>query len=89
MALTKLITKAFPDANHVGLHLLLKDDDVTIIDHDYMEQWDGSSKMSDKARDKIIKRMQDDIDAHKALKDRFDNPEDNVAVPFVQAALKI
>ncbi len=89
MALTKLITRAFPDANHVGLHLLLKDEDATIIDRDYMEQWDGSSKMSDKVRGQIIKRMQVDIDARKKLKNRFDDPKDNAAVTFVQEALKL
>ena len=89
MALTKLITKAFPGANHVGLHLLLKDADVVILDRDYMEQWDGSSKMSVTVIDIITKRMQTDIDAYKKLKGRFDEEGDNTAVISVTAVLKV
>ena len=44
MALTKTVTKVFPDANHVVFHLKLIDDtreleEQTVIDKDYSHQW--------------------------------------------------
>lgn len=73
--LTKTVTKMFPTANTVGLHLKLEDDGVTVIDQDFAENYSVGQDIPNKVRDKIGGRMQRAINKYKALKARFDNPK--------------
>ncbi len=87
MALTKTVTKVFPTANHVGLHLLLEDDGVPVIDKDYMEQWASGTDVPNDIKVKIGKRMQADIDVYKALKARYNAAAYDLAATQVEAGL--
>ncbi len=73
MALTGTVTRIFPDANHVGYHLEVKDGVDVVIDKDYMEQFAVGSDVPVKTLTTIGNRMQVDIDAWKALKAVYDH----------------
>ena len=73
MALTKTVTRVFPDANRVGYHLELKNDDDVVISKDYMEQFAVGEDVPAETKEKIGARMQSDIDAYKALLAGFEN----------------
>lgn len=92
--LTKTVTKAFPDANHVGLHLKLVDDsrepdDQIIIDHDYMEQWASGTDVPNPIKVVIGKRMQKDINNYIGLKTRYDAPAYDLAATQVEDGLTL
>lgn len=72
MALTKVVTKAFPTGSTVGLHLELKDDDEVVISENYYEQFATGMGVTNKIRDEIGKRMQVDIDRYKQKKAVFE-----------------
>ena len=73
MALTKIVTRVFPDANQVGYHLELKDVDDVVIDRNYMEQFAVGVDIPTDTKTKIGKRMQADIDKYISLKAIHDN----------------
>ncbi len=73
MALTKIVTRVFPDANHVGYHLELKDGDDVVIDKDYTEQFVAGSDVPAATKTTIGSRMQVDINAWKGLKAVYDH----------------
>lgn len=73
MALTKTVTRIFPDANHVGYHLELKNGVDVVIDKDYMEQFAVGSDIPAATKTTIGRLMQDDIDAYKKLLALYDN----------------
>ncbi len=85
--LTVTVTKVFPTANHVGLHLELKDDGVVVIGKDYMEQWASGTDVPNEVKVKIGKRMQADIDIYKALMARYNAPAYDLAATQVEAGL--
>ena len=90
--LSKTVTKVFPDANHVGLHLKLVDDtrdpaEQTVIDKDYMHQWASGTDVPDEVKQEIGARMQVDIDAYKALSARYNAVAYDTAVSQVEAGL--
>ncbi len=89
MALTKTVTRVFPDANHVGLHLELKNDDVVVIDKDYMEQWASGTDVPNEVKQRIGARMQADIDEYKALLARYNAAAYDTAVSQVEAGLTV
>ncbi len=87
MALTKTVTRVFPTANHVGLHLELKDDGVVVIDKDYMHQWASDTDVPNDVKQAIGARMQVDIDAYKALATRYNAAAYDTAASQVEAGL--
>ena len=88
MALAKKVTKIMPTDNHVGLHLLLTDDAVTVIDKDYMEPW-AKGSITTLVKIAIGERMQADIDKYKSLKAFYDHEDYNTAVTQVDAGLSL
>lgn len=87
--LTVTVTKVFPDANHVGLHLVLTDDGVTVIDKDYMHQWALGTDVPNEVKVRIGERMQADIDAYKALSARYNAAAYDTAASQVEAGLNL
>ncbi len=92
MALAKTVTKVFPTANHVGLHLKLIDDsrdsdEQTVIDKDYMHQWASGTDVPNEVKVEIGKRMQVDINAYKALAARYNAYAYSTAASQVEAGL--
>ncbi len=85
--LTVTVTKVFPTPNHVGLHLELKDDGVVVIDKDYMHQWASGTDVPDEVKQEIGARMQEDIDAYKALAARYNAAAYDTAASQVEAGL--
>jgi hypothetical protein len=71
--LTKTVTKVFPTENTVGLHLTLKDDDVVVIDRDFVKNYAAGEDVPNDVRDAIGQEMQAEIDKYKILKSRFDS----------------
>lgn len=69
--LTKTVTKVFPTENKVGLHLELKDDDVVVINQNFIRDYSPEEGIVNKIRDSIGNEMQAAIDKYKKLKDRF------------------
>ena len=86
MALTAVVTKAFPSPSHVGLHLLFKDDAVIVLDRDYTAQWSGNPN---DAVEEITKDMQEDIDRYRKMKKRFEAGPYGAAATTVQSNLDI
>lgn len=72
MALVKTVTKVFPTENTVGLHLELKDDNIVVIDKDFIENYAPGVGVTNDIRDEIGKKMQAAINNYKMLKNRFD-----------------
>ncbi len=94
MALAKTVTKVFPTANHVGLHLKLIDDsrdsaEQTVIDKDYMHQWASGTDVPDKVKAEIGTLMQKDIDAYKALATRYNAEAYGTAASQIEAGLNL
>ena len=87
--LTKVVTVVFPAANHVGLHLELKNDGVVVIDKDYMEQWASGTTVALEVKQRIGARMQADIDAYKALLARYKHADYALAATQVDAGLEL
>ncbi len=87
MALTAIVTRVFPTANHVGLHLELKDDGVVVIDKNYMHQWASGTDVPNEVKVHIGARMQEDIDAYKALAIRYNAAAYGTAATQVEAGL--
>ncbi len=94
MALTKTVTKVFPDANHVIFHLKLVDDtrepeEQTVIDKDYSHQWASGISVQLKVKQEIGKDMQSDIDLYKILANRFNHADYNTAASQIEAGLNL
>ncbi len=89
MALTKTVTKAFPTANYVGFHLKLEDDSAVVIDKDYMEQWASGTSVQNEVKQRIGERMQNDINAYKALANRFNHDDYETARSQIDAGLTL
>lgn len=89
MALTKAVTKVFPTANHVGLHLELKNDGVVVISKDYMEPWASGTDVTLEVKQRIGARMQKDIDNYKALLARYEAEAYDTAASQVNAGLNL
>ena len=89
MALSKIVTKAFPTANHVGFHLKLEDDSAVVIDKDYMEQWVSGTSIQNEVKQSIGERMQADIDTYKALAARFNHADYETARSQIDTGLSL
>lgn len=92
--LTKTVTKVFPTANHVGLHLVIIDDtrepeDQVVINKDYMEQWATGTGVPSPVKVVIGKRMQKDINNYIGLKTRYDAPAYDQAATQVEDGLTL
>ncbi len=87
--LTVTVTKVFPDSNHVGLHMELKDDGVVVISKDYMYQWASGTDVPNEVKQRIGARMQVDIDAYKALAARFNHADYETARTQIDAGLNL
>ena len=92
--LSKTVTKVFPDANHVGLHLKLVDDtrdpaEQTVIDKDYMHQWASGTDVPNEVKVELGKLMQADIDTYKALAVRYNAAAYDAAASQVEDGLNL
>ena len=92
MALTKTVTKVFPDANHVIFHLKLEDDTriptkQVVIDKDYRHQWASGTSVQNEVKQEIGAEMQVDIDAYKVLAARFNHTDYGTAASQIEAGL--
>lgn len=85
--LTVTVVKVFPTANHVGLHLELRDDGVVVLSKDYMEQWQSGTDVPNVIKQQIGARMQADIDAYKVLSARYGATAYDTAASQVEAGL--
>ncbi len=87
--LIKDVTKVFPDANHVIFHLELKDDGVVVIDKDYSHQWASGTSVQLEVKQAVGAEMQADIDAYKALANRFNHPDYDTAANQIEVGLNL
>ena len=94
MALSKTVTKVFPDANHVVFHLQLVDNtrdpsEQTVIDKDYRHQWASGTSVQNEVKQAIGAEMQKDINAYKALATRFNHEDYGTAASQIDAGLNL
>ncbi len=96
MALTAIVTKAFPGKDTVGMHLKLTDDDradlgdgeQTIIDKDFMESFSGDAP-STEAKVAIGSAMQAEIDNYKDRRAKFVHAVYETARSQIAAGLSV
>jgi hypothetical protein len=97
MALAKTVTKMFPTKNHVGIHLLLTDDDradigpgqIPVIDADFTENFTRGQGVTNPVRDSIGKKAQEAIDEYKECRATYDAAAYDTAVSQIDNTLDI
>ena len=67
MALTKTVTHGALTATSAALHLLLKDNGITVIDQDFPESYTQATGLTVDVRNAIGKAMQKAIDEYRVL----------------------
>jgi len=94
MALSKTVTKLWPsrDADyrtfHPGIHLVLQDGGVTVLESDFSAPYGGTGQLSE-ARDRITVSAQAAIDKYKAEKALNDAAAYTNAITAIDAALTL
>ena len=93
MALTKTVTKLRPvldkrNIARIGIHLLLQDDGVTVIDQDVTETYSANAPIVP-IQSELIKKAQELIDQYKNEKELHGKAAYTNAVAAIDAALDI
>ena len=92
MALTKAVTKLWPTRNvddqtfHPGIHLVLQDDGVTVIEQDFSAPYGGAGQLAE-ARDRVLVEAQAAINKYKAEKTLNSTTAYTNAVAFIDSGL--
>jgi len=94
MALTKTVTKLWPNKTgedgrvKVGIHLVLADDGVTVVERDFTASYGGGHTISE-CQTKITQEAQAAIDRYKAEKAIYGAAAYTNAVAAIDAALNL
>ena len=93
MALAKTVTKLRPVIDKrniatIGLHLILQDDGVTVIDKDVTETY-GANQPINPIKAELLKKAQALIDGYKAEKELYGKATYTNAITEIHAALDI
>lgn len=94
--LTKTVTKMFPTASQVGFRLVVTDDDrpdlglgAQVVLSKMYSASVPPGEMANDIRDDLGRQAQDDINAYKALRARYDNPTYDTKIAQIDGALQI